>query len=92
MWWVFRGFFGSFLILIAETRESPNRSIPAALAVAVSKLERAWEDPALKNPQNPVVFMGSQGSLQELLRLRRDHKSEEVLKLFLQFFSVNPQS
>lgn len=39
-------FFGSFLILIVEMRESPSRSTPAVLAMAFSKLEHAWEDPA----------------------------------------------
>lgn len=46
MWWLFRGFLGSFLILIVELREGHERSIPAALAMAFSKLEHAWEDPA----------------------------------------------
>lgn len=46
MWWLFRAFFGSFLILIVELREGPERSIPAALAMAFSKLGHVWEDPA----------------------------------------------
>lgn len=64
MWWLFRGFFGKFPNSNSWIEGRSRKVHSSSPCNGIFQTGACLGGSCLKPPQNPVVFMGSQGSLQ----------------------------